>query len=272
MSRLDETSHEEERQMALTQLKEYPEDRIAVITLNNPSRRNALSRELLQNLEENLQSLHDSPAINVVIIRAEGPVFSAGHDLREILGQDPESVRQLFQECARTMSLIRQVPQIVIAEVSGIATAAGCQLVAACDLAVAAQSAQFATPGVKIGYFCASPSVQLARNIPRKQAAEMLFTGNFISAADALSYGLVNRVVPDEALREESWRFAQEIARWSLPVLRGGKEFLHHQLEMSEEGAAQFAVEFMTRQSSTVDAIQGITAFLEKRSPRWSDR
>lgn len=258
--------------MELTKLEWFIEERIAVIVLNNPSRRNVLSQEMLISLEENLTNVGQSREVNVVIIRTDGPVFSAGHDLREILGQDAGSVRQLFQQCARTLARIRRLPQIVMAEVSGIATAAGCQLVAACDLAIAAETAQFATPGVKIGYFCASPSVQLARKVPRTKAAEMLFTGNFINAQEARAYGLVNRVVPDEALSDSAWQFAQEITRWSLPVLAEGKEFLHHQLEMTEDDAATYAVEFMTRQSVVPDAVEGMTAFFEKRKPQWSDR
>ncbi|NMP24447.1 enoyl-CoA hydratase-related protein, partial [Sulfobacillus harzensis] len=231
-----------------------------------------ISRQMLIDLEEQLGRVGQATNVNVVIIRASGTVFSAGHDLREILGHDAGDVRALFQQCARTMSVIRHLPQIVIAEVAGIATAAGCQLVAACDLAIASETAQFATPGVKIGYFCASPSVQVARNVPRKKVAEMLFTGDFISAADAQASGMVNRVVPEEALAVASWQFAQQIARWSLPVLAAGKEFLHQQLEMTEEGAAQYGVEYMTRQSPTPDAMEGMTAFLEKRAPQWSDR
>ncbi len=258
--------------MALTLVEEFAEERIAVITLNNPARRNALSRAVLAALEDNLESLGKSQSVNVVIIRSEGPVFSAGHDLHEILDQNLQEVRTLFQQCAQTMAVIRRLPQVVLAEVSGIATAAGCQLVAACDLAIAADTARFATPGVKIGYFCASPSVQLARNVPVKKAAEMLFTGDFISAEEAKVSGLINRVVDNESLRDASWQFAREISRWSLPVIAAGKEFLYQQIEMSEDGAAQYGVEFMTRQSSTPDAVEGMSAFFEKRTPRWSDR
>ena len=258
--------------MNLTEMEWLSEKRIVRIALNNPAKRNALSLALMDNLAENLREAAESRETNVVIIRAHGPVFSAGHDLREILDQDSGSVRNLFQHCAATMALIRHMPQIVLAEVSGIATAAGCQLVAACDLAVAAERARFATPGVKIGYFCASPSVQVARAVPRKKAAEMLFTGDFLDAGEALMYGLVNRVVPDETLSDAALALAERIAGWSLPVLSAGKEFLHQQWEMSEDGAAQYAVEFMTRQSTTADAVEGMTAFFEKRQPRWSDR
>jgi enoyl-CoA hydratase/carnithine racemase len=139
-------------------------------------------------------------------------------------------------------------------------------------MAIAADTARFATPGVKIGYFCASPSVQVARNIPLKRAAEMLFTGDFIDAEEAKAYGLVNRVVSLESLSDSSWQFAQELSRWSLPVIAAGKEFLYHQIEMTEDAAAHYGVEFMTRQSSTEDAAEGINAFFEKRLPKWSDR
>lgn len=258
--------------MPLTQVEEFSNERIAVITLNNPKRRNALSRALLAALADDLDSIGQSRAVNVVIIRSQGPVFSAGHDLHEILDQDLPEVRTLFRQCAQTMAVIRRLPQLVLAEVSGIATAAGCQLVAACDMAIAADTARFATPGVKIGYFCASPSVQVARNIPLKRAAEMLFTGDFIDAEEAKAYGLVNRVVSLESLSDSSWQFAQELSRWSLPVIAAGKEFLYHQIEMTEDAAAHYGVEFMTRQSSTEDAAEGINAFFEKRAPKWSDR
>ncbi len=258
--------------MPLTQVEEFSNERIAVITLNNPKRRNALSRALLAALADDLDSIGQSRAVNVVIIRSQGPVFSAGHDLHEILDQDLPEVRTLFRQCAQTMAVIRRLPQLVLAEVSGIATAAGCQLVAACDMAIAADTARFATPGVKIGYFCASPSVQVARNIPLKRAAEMLFTGDFIGAEEAKAYGLVNRVVSLESLSDSSWQFAQELSRWSLPVIAAGKEFLYHQIEMTEDAAAHYGVEFMTRQSSTEDAAEGINAFFEKRAPKWSDR
>lgn len=258
--------------MPLTQVEEFSNERIAVITLNNPKRRNALSRALLAALADDLDSIGQSRAVNVVIIRSQGPVFSAGHDLHEILDQDLPEVRTLFRQCAQTMAVIRRLPQLVLAEVSGIATAAGCQLVAACDMAIAADTARFATPGVKIGYFCASPSVQVARNIPLKRAAEMLFTGDFIDAEEAKAYGLVNRVVSLESLSDSSWQFAQELSRWSLPVIAAGKEFLYHQIEMTEDAAAHYGVEFMTRQSSTEDAAEGINAFFEKRLPKWSDR
>ncbi|PSR23150.1 MAG: enoyl-CoA hydratase [Sulfobacillus acidophilus] len=246
--------------------------RIVRITLDHAAKRNALSMQVLQSLCDYLGQVRRNVHFNAVIIRAQGPVFSAGHDLAEILGHDTTSVRAIFQQCAETMALIHDLPQIVIAEVSGLATAAGCQLVAACDLAVAAQSARFATPGVKIGFFCASPSVQVARSVPRKQAAEMLFTGRWMTAADARAYGLINRVVPDEEISSATLSLASEVAAWSLPVLASGKEFLHQQWEMTESGAAHYAIEYMARQSQTRDAVEGMTAFFEKRPPRWSDR
>lgn len=258
--------------MTLTQMELHESDRIAVVTLNYAAKRNALSRAMLNELQDRLSHIADLQTINVVIIRAEGPAFSAGHDLKEILGGDMASVRTLFQTCAEVMDTIRHLPQIVMAEVSGIATAAGCQLVAASDLAIAADTARFATPGVKIGYFCASPSVQVARNVPLKKAAEMLFTGDFISAPEALQYGLVNRLSSEGDLRQEAWQFAQTIAQWSLPVLSSGKEFLYQQVEMSAGGAAHYAIEYMARQSSTADAVEGMTAFFEKRTANWSDR
>lgn len=258
--------------MELVAVEWMEAQRIARITLDNSAKRNALSLAVLESLSDHLRLIEHSANINVVIIRSQGSVFSAGHDLREILGHDATFVRQIFQQCAETMALIHDLPQIVIAEVSGLATAAGCQLVAACDLAVAAQSARFATPGVKIGFFCASPSVQVARSVPRKKAAEMLFTGSWMEANDARAYGLINRVVPDDEVSQATLALAEEIAGWSLPVLAAGKEFLHQQWEMNEKGAAHYAIEYMTRQSQTPDAVEGMGAFLEKRPPRWSDR
>lgn len=253
-------------------LEHFADERIAVVTLNHPSRRNALSAEMLAGLAGRLREVEQSSDVNVVIVRANGPVFSSGHDLREILGQASGPVRELFQECAGVMAQIHQLPQIVVAEVAGIATAAGCQLVAACDLAVAGETARFATPGVKIGYFCASPSVQVARNVTRKKAAEMLFTGQFMSASDALAAGLLNRVVNDDQLTASTWDLAREVAQWSLSVLSAGKEFLYRQLEMTEAGAAGYGIEYMTRQSATDDAVEGMSAFFEKRTPEWTDR
>jgi enoyl-CoA hydratase/carnithine racemase len=258
--------------MESVQVEWMQSQRIARVTLDNSAKRNALSVAVLTSLSDHLRRIGSSTRFNAVIIRAQGPVFSAGHDLSEILGHDTTNVREIFQQCAETMALIHDLPQIVIAEVAGLATAAGCQLVAACDLAVAAQSARFATPGVKIGFFCASPSVQVARSVPRKQAAEMLFTGHWMNAEDARAYGLINRVVPDEEISSAALSLAAEVAAWSLPVLSAGKEFLHQQWEMNESGAAHYAIEYMARQSHTADAVEGMTAFFEKRAPQWSDR
>jgi len=249
-----------------------PEDRVVRITLCHSERRNALSYDMLDALEDTLRTVAEDPAFNAVIIRADGPVFSAGHDLHEILEQSVDEVWNLFEKCRTVMATIRKVPQVVIAEVSGIATAAGCQLVAAADLAVAGETARFATPGVRIGYFCGSPSVQVSRNLPLKIAAELLFTGEYLSAQDAHRHGFINRVVPDDQVEMEALRLAGQVTRWSRPVLAAGKRLLYQQREMTEDGAARYAVEFMARQSRMPDAVEGITAFFEKRPPAWSDR
>ncbi|MDA8194024.1 MAG: enoyl-CoA hydratase-related protein [Thermaerobacter sp.] len=258
--------------MNLTELEIFPDDRIARITLNNPAKRNALSYDLLGSLEERLTAMASARTVNVIIIRAEGPVFSAGHDLREILGHPTPAVRDLFLRCGDTMRAIRRAPQVVIAEVDGIATAAGCQLVAAADLAVASTTSRFATPGVKIGYFCGTPAVHVSRNLPLKKAAEMLFTGEFMTAEEALQHGLVNRLAPPGETAGAVWTLAQSAARFSLAVLESGKQLLYRQQEMPEEGALTYATEFMALQSATPDAHEGITAFFAKRDPAWSDR
>ncbi len=257
--------------MSLVEQEVIAEKRVARLTLNYPERRNALSLEMLSELAERLKALALADEINVIILAGTGPAFSSGHDLRQILHQPIEAVETLFQSCRDVMATLHRMPQIIIAQVAGIATAAGCQLVAASDLAVAAESARFATPGVRIGYFCGSPSVQVSRNLPLKIAAELLFTGEYLSAADAWRYGFVNRVVPDDRLDTEVMALAEAITRWSHTVLEAGKKLLYAQREMTEDGAAAYAAEFMVRQSYTADAIEGISAFFDKRPPRWND-
>src|SRR5919205_199995 len=241
----------------------------ARITLNRPEKRNALSLELMQEVVAALESLAQSADVRAVVIEGAGPAFSAGHDLSEMVGRDAAFYEQLFDVCTVMMETIHRVPQPVIAKVHGIATAAGCQLVASCDLAVAAADARFATPGVKIGLFCSTPMVPLSRAIGRKRALEMLLTGEMISAETALEWGLVNRVVPAEALDEAVVELVEKITKSSPLTVGIGKEAFYAQLELDEHRAYDLTKTVMTQNALTGDAQEGICAFLEKRDPSW---
>ena len=209
----------------------------------------------------------------VIIIKGAGPVFCSGHDKAEILNQSLNSVRNLFQTCIDMYALMHAIPQPIIAQVHGIAMAGGCHLVAGCDLVVAAEKgAQFAMTGVKIGYNCSTPTVAVSRSIGQKRTLEMLFTGNFISAHEAREYGLVNRVVPDDTLEEETWKLAKEIAQHSLKVLGIGKQHFYQQMDMAERQAYHYAKELMASQATWPDAIEGMTAMNEKREPVWVEQ
>lgn len=210
--------------------------------------------------------------VHVVIIKGAGKVFSSGHDLREVAKGTPQEVLGIFRACGDTMRAIRDIPQPVIAQVHGIATAGGCQLVAACDLAVAAEDAMFATPGAKIGFFCTTPSVFLSRNIGRKKAMEMLFTADYISAGEALALGLVNKVCPPDRLEAATRDLADKIAGYSLAALGLGKRAFYQQINMDDFTAFNYASEVMALSTTTEDAREGISAFLEKREPRWSNK
>ena len=243
-------------------------EHIVRLTLNHPAKRNALSAAMLSALADAVDGVASEEA-SVIILRGAGPAFSAGHDLREVLNGTDDEVTAVFEACDRAMGTIRQAPQIVVAEVEGIATAAGCQLVATCDLAVAASSARFATPGVRIGYFCVSPGVALSRNVGVKAAAAMLFTGEPVTAAEALASGLINRVVPPGAVEAESLALARSIARFSRHVLAHGKRHFYRQLAMSERDAVRYASGVMVEQRAMPDAREGMAAFLAKREPTW---
>lgn len=245
------------------------ENGIATLQLNRPQRRHALSLSLLSALRDTLQKIQSDRSIRVVIIASSGPVFSSGHDLGEMQAKEEEEYQQLFSTCAEVMKLIRRIPQPVIAQVQGFATAAGCQLVAACDLAVCTTSAQFATPGVKIGLFCTTPMVPLVRNIAPKIAMEMLLTGQPIDAQRALSAGLVNRVVDEADLASTVSQLAVQIASSSRQTLTIGKREFYEQLNMDEEEAYDRAVDVMTQNVQQHDAQEGMSAFLEKRTPQW---
>jgi enoyl-CoA hydratase/carnithine racemase len=244
-------------------------EHVAILTLNNPERRNALSRELLGQLRERLEEIAADPQTKCVILRAEGPVFSSGHDLREVAAAGRDEAATLFALCTSVMETIRQLPQPVIAEVQGVATAAGCQLAATCDLVVAADTATFATPGVKIGLFCSTPAVALARAVPTKKAIEMLLTGTPISAAEAERAGLVTRVVLGSQLRTATLELARQIAAASGDTLALGKRAFYEQLPLDRSRAYQVAEQAMVENAALPDAHEGITAFLEKRQPEW---
>ena len=239
------------------------------VTLNRPQKRNALSAELLADLEATLTRLAEDAAVRVVVLAAAGPVFSAGHDLGEMAGGSEATYRHLFERCTRVMQLLRSLPQPVVARVQGLATAAGCQLVAACDLAVAAEEAAFATPGVKIGLFCTTPMVPLVRAVPAKPALEMLLTGKPISARRALELGLVNRVVPASGLDDAVKEFTDAMCSTSPLTIRLGKNAFYEQLGQSEEAAYEQAVAVMTENALAEDAQEGMAAFLQKRRPVW---
>jgi enoyl-CoA hydratase/carnithine racemase len=247
----------------------YEEDgKVGKITLNRPEKRNALSYSLLTELKNLLGQIREEKRVKVLILRGNGKVFSSGHDLRELLS-DPVNVERIFRRCYEVMRGIRELPQTVIAQVHGAATAAGCQLVAACDLAVAEEGALFAMPGIKIGLFCATPIVFVSRAIGMKRAYEMGITGEFITARQAYEWGLVNRVVPLERLEEETYNLAEKIAAYSLEALESGKRMFYRQIDMPEFTALDYATEVISLYSSSEDAKEGITAFLEKREPVW---
>ena len=246
-------------------------DSIAVLTLNNPRKRNALSNALLVALNSHLERIKDDPAVRVVVLRSEGPVFSSGHDLNEMVDGDEETYTGIFADCTEVMENIRLLPKPVIAQVQGMATAAGCQLVATCDLAVASQTATFATPGVQIGLFCTTPGVAVSRAVMPKKAMEMLLTGTPIPAQEALEIGLVNRVVAPEELEKSVMELARRISSASSQTLAMGKPAFYRQLDMDRPAAYGFAQRVMVENLMAEDAQEGISAFLEKREPKWAN-
>ncbi len=245
---------------------------MARITLTNPKRRNALSLGLMEDLIEALRKLGERTDVAVIVIGAEGPAFSAGHDLSEMVDRDAGFYTRLFEVCTELMAAVHEVPQPVIAEVAGVATAAGCQLVAACDLAVASAEATFATPGVRIGLFCSTPMVPISRAVGRKRAMEMLLTGDPIDANTAAEWGLVNRVVPPDELRSAVDDLAARITRFSDHTIAIGKQVFYRQLDCGEPEAYDLTRQVMATNATTTDAREGMEAFLAKRSPSWSGR
>jgi enoyl-CoA hydratase/carnithine racemase len=251
---------------------------IAVLTLNRPQARNSLSEGLLAELHAALKDLHDDAKVRAVVIAANGSAFSAGHDMKELTARRSDADRgrgyfaEIMNACSAMMQALVHLPKPVIAAVQGMATAAGCQLVASCDLAVASDAAGFATPGVDIGLFCSTPMVALSRNVPRKQAMEMLLTGEPIEAATARDIGLVNRVVPAGTERDAAIALAQKVALKSAYTVKLGKTAFYRQAEMSLTEAYRYAAEVMTENMMARDAEEGIGAFIEKREPKWQDR
>jgi len=246
-------------------------DGIAWLTLNRPAARNALSMALMQALDAELAAIEADPAVKVVVIAGAGPAFCAGHDLRELRSRPERAAyAATFELCSRLMVRVVRLPKPVIARVHGVATAAGCQLVASCDLAVAADNARFATPGVNIGLFCSTPMVALSRNVGRKMAMEMLLTGELVDAGRAQAIGLVNQVVPEAELDAAVAALAGKIAAKSPLTLAIGKAAFYRQAEMELDAAYAYASEAMTRNMLARDAAEGIDAFLAKRHPTWS--
>ncbi|KAE8546556.1 enoyl-CoA hydratase [Marinobacter nauticus] len=252
----------------------HTENGVATVTLNQPERRNSLSMALLEALSEVLEQIAGDGNVRVVVLAAAGKVFCAGHDLREMRDQfDSHDFQlRLFQQCSKVMQQVVNLPKPVIARVAGVATAAGCQLVASCDLAVAEKGARFATPGVNIGLFCSTPMVALSRNVSRKHAMEMLLTGELIDAARAEQIGLINRAVEPEALDETVYVMAATIAGKSGHTLKIGKEAFYKQLEMPLAQAYDYTAKVMAENMQANDAQEGISAFLDKRDPDWQHR
>ncbi len=247
-------------------------DGIVTLTMNRPEKRNPLSTEMMRELIAVLREISAKREARAVILTGRGSAFSAGHDLNELRGKDLSFYRSVFDLCTELMTTIQSIPQPVIAQVGGVATAAGCQLVATCDLAVASENARFATPGVRIGLFCSTPMVALSRAIGRKHAMEMLLTGRMIDAATAERWGLVNRVVPEAELAAETRKLALEIAQASPLTMAIGKQAFYAQIDLDQHKAYDYTKEVMSLNAMAADAQEGIGAFLEKRSPMWCGR
>jgi enoyl-CoA hydratase/carnithine racemase len=245
------------------------ENGIAGLAIDRAEKRNALSLDVMDELIAAFGQIDGDRSVRVVILRGVGPAFSAGHDLREMLARSIDEYREIFDTCVKLMESVQRIPQPVIAEVAGIATAAGCQLVATCDLAVASSAARFATPGVKIGLFCSTPMVALTRAIGRKRAMEMLLTGDFIDAATAADWGLVNHVVASDELERTTTALARRIADASSFVVGIGKAAFYAQVDLEQTKAYAYAKEVMSMNALADDAQEGMSAFLERRTPNW---
>ncbi len=241
----------------------------AIVTMRRADKRNALSLELMRELDAAFAELDGDRDMRVVVLAGDGAAFSAGHDLRELCGRQPDAYEEIFEECVRLMTRVQALRQPVIAEVNTVATAAGCQLVATCDLAIASTTARFATPGVRIGLFCSTPMVALSRSIGQKRAMEMLLTGEMIDASTALEWGLVNRVVAPGDLRAASLELAGKIAEASGEIVGIGKSAFYRQIDLDQPSAYAYTKDVMVRNAQLANAQEGISAFLEKRAPEW---
>lgn len=248
----------------------HQEGPVATIVLNRPEKRNALSLQLLEEVTDVLQRLYTDKEIRVVVLKGAGPCFSAGHDLSEMIDQNITHYKKIFETCSTMMKWLQKIPQPTIAQVHGLAMAAGCQLVAACDLAIAEQGTRFSTPGVRIGLFCTTPGVPLGRTIGRKRALEMLLTGRLISAQEAFEYGLINRVVPPDQLEAATQELIEPILEVSPLTIQIGKQAFYTQVNMPEAQAYEYATNTIAFNLATHDAQEGISAFLEKRTPKWT--
>lgn len=248
------------------------EGQIALITLNRPQRRNALSLELMNELIQCLNEVGRDRSLRAVILAAAGKVFCSGHDLSEMVGRDINEYREVFDVCTELMTRIQSIPQPVIAQVQGIATAAGCQLVATCDLAVASDQAAFGTPGVRIGLFCTTPMVALSRAVGRKRALQMLMTGEMIDSLTAVEWGLINMAVPASELEQQSRKLAARIAAASSLTVALGKQAFYTQIDLDQPKAYAYAKEVMSMNALAADAQEGISAFLEKRQACWAGK
>lgn len=258
--------------MSYDYLKFESEGGIGIIILNRPEKRNALSLELLQELSALLTSISENRETRVVIIKGEGKVFCAGHDISQLINHEMTFYKAIFDTCVEVMEKIQHLPQPVIAQVHGVATAAGCQLVAACDLAMAEEDTLFGTPGVKVGLFCTTPAVPLVRAVGRKRALDMLLTGRMISAKEAEQYGLINKVVPGDQLTAETTALARRIAEASPLTLSLGKSAFYIQVNLADSQAYDYAKQAIVNNLFAEDAQEGLSAFLEKRKPAWKGR
>ncbi|WP_068402572.1 enoyl-CoA hydratase [Kribbia dieselivorans] len=264
------TATDVDQQFVLTEID--TDARIATVTLNRPEKRNPLSLALMIELTEVFRGLGERKDVAVIVLASSGPAFSAGHDLSEMTGRSVEEYREIFDRCTVLMETIQAIPQPVIAQVQGIATAAGCQLAATCDLVVAEEGSRFGTPGVKIGLFCSTPMVAISRVIGQKRAMQLLLTGVPIDARTAADWGLVNEVVPADQLAARARELAEQIAQASSVVTGIGKEAFYAQVELDRHSAYDYAKNVMTMNAMAADAQEGICAFLDKRQPTWSDR
>jgi enoyl-CoA hydratase/carnithine racemase len=253
-------------------LAQSREGALGIITLNRPDRRNPLSLDVMLEMIGAIEKFGGDPSIRAVILASTGKAFSAGHDLSEMVGRSVNEYRRIFDVCTELMTKIQSIPQPVIAQVQGVATAAGCQLVASCDLAIASEQATFATPGVRIGLFCSTPMVALSRAVGRKRAMEMLLTGRIVDAETAAEWGLVNRVSPAAELENETRRLACQIAEASSFTVGLGKQAYYAQIDLDQAKAYAYTKEVMAMNALAADAQEGISAFLEKRAACWSGK